>query len=138
MGPKGGTKTYSYLELADGKIVRRLRAQMGLSTKLESAIHNADSVELHVAQLDSRAMKEYSALMAIRTGEGPLFASEVQGITVSDYVLIAVLLAFGVATLAFGAGLLAFWLVWKIWREEISVKGTIKNSIKNLPSAVII
>lgn len=138
--------TYSYIELEGGVIIRRVKTLMGLNGKLKTVFNENELVELHFNEILTGVPDPGSVLLAIRMGNGRLYASHIPAIPDRPFILsVAPLfcLVFGIVGLPFfGIGFLLFIPGWEMYKNNRKAKESRKliaeatNYIKSLNGAI--
>ncbi|KQP17039.1 hypothetical protein [Pseudorhodoferax sp. Leaf265] len=73
--------TYTYIEFEDGQMLRQVTVMAGLDGKLDNAFKDRQPVELHVF----RMRKKYLLMLALKTHEGKIYATDISGNLVVQY-----------------------------------------------------
>ena len=124
---------YSYIEFTDGQFLRNVVVIDGLDGKLQGALSEKRPVELHAIYAEKG-----SRLVAMRTDNGRIFASEIPSGSIAVLGMSLSLAFCGVLLLPiFGLGLLFFWWAWKAWREQ-SLINSARKHVRALPNAVFL
>lgn len=113
MGP---INYYSSIEMDNGQVIKKV-TNHGLGSKLQQAFNEGASVELHIAPwVDKIAGLQLRGLLAIKTGDGHIYATEPVSPSSLNIFLVILLVPLGLITLPlFGIGLVFLWLAWKLW-----------------------
>lgn len=126
-----GSCTYSYIQFADGTMLRNVVVLGGLDGKLDAALESKQATELHVQP----GLKKKAALLAVKVGD-QLYAGEHSGSLFFMYVAMAVLILLVVATIwVFGLGLL--FLAFYTWLSLSLVRAT-KKYVRGLHGAILL
>lgn len=130
------TTTFSYIELTDGRMLRRVIVGGGLIGKLDGALQDDQSVELHV--LAGTRLRKTQMLLAIKMADGKLYAIEPDFNAFPFYIGIFVLVLLGIATIwVFGLGLMFLAFAWYVWHSVRIIKTGMRH-VRNLPSPVLL
>ncbi len=125
--------SYSYIEFTDGQMLRSVVVIDGLDGKLQAALSDQGPVELHAI-----CAEKGSRLVAVRTNDGRIYASEIQGGSFAVHVMSLSLVLCGVLLLpVFGLGFLFFWWAWKAWQGQ-SLVNSARKHVRALPNAVFL
>ncbi len=125
--------SYSYVEFTDGQMLRNVAVVGGLDGKLQGALSEQGSVELHAIYAEKG-----SRLVAVRANNGSIYVSEIQDGSFAVLVMSLSLAFCGVLLLPlFGLGLLFFWWAWKAWQGQRLVNSARKH-VRGLPNAVFL
>lgn len=101
---------YSYIEMSDGQIIKKLLTIMGLDGQLKMAFDNNENVDLHVNTMTDGSR----GLMAIKMGNGRTYALTITTLPFFDRYATIIMIFLGVPTIpVFGIGFLLLWGAWK-------------------------
>jgi hypothetical protein len=136
----GSINTYSYIELEGGQILRRFRTVMGLDGQFVAAFKENEVVELHVNEVLTGVPDPGVALLAIRRGNGKLYATHIPPSEMPFIlrVLPTVCFVAGLFTFWVGIGFLIWWAGWKLYKfKKTFAKGDeVRSYIKSLDGAI--
>jgi len=126
--------TYSYVELSDGQIIKKLIASMGINAKLREACKSAEPIELHVWPSSKRG--EW-VLLAVRMGDGKLFATDSIHYMAIQWWVAAFVMGCGIATIWALIGIAI--IVFAVWLFKlVAFKRQASRYIASLTGAVLI
>jgi len=133
-GERFGSTVYSYIEFDDGQMLRNLSVVGGLDGKLDAALDSGETIELHVMQGGKKA----DLLVAVKGGDGKLFATDLGGSSMMGYAMVAgtVILGLGLVPL-FGVGLVFLWVAWRSW-HGIRLVDLARQHVRALPNAILV
>ncbi|GKT18342.1 hypothetical protein AVHY2522_18430 [Acidovorax sp. SUPP2522] len=133
-GERFGSTVYSYIELGDGQMLRNVSVVGGLDGKLGAALDSGESVELHVMQ----GGKKTDLLVAVRGGDGKLFATDLGGSSVMGYAMVMGIMILGLGLVPlFGVGLVFLWAGWRSW-HGIRLVDLARKHVRALPGAILV
>lgn len=125
---------YTYIELADGQMIRNVSVVGGLGGKLDAALDHHDPIELHVMQ----GGKKSDLLIAVRASDGKIFATELGDSSTLSYALVISTAVLGLGLIPiFGIGLLFLWGAWRLWHGMKLVNDARKH-VRALPDAILV
>lgn len=97
---------YSYIEMSDGQIIKKLLTIMGIDGQLKMAFDNNENVDLHVNTMTDGSR----GLMAIKMGNGRTYALTISTLPFFDRYATIIMILLGVPTIpVFGIGFLLLW-----------------------------
>jgi hypothetical protein len=130
------TTTYSYVEFADGQIVRRLKAMSGLNGHVQQGFHKDEFVELHVNEILTGVPDPGAGLLAIRRGDGRLFAHTVPATPINVKTTTMLLFVAGILLMPFFfIGLLAWVPAWKMYKS-MKILDDVSRYVRSLDGAI--
>lgn len=128
--------TYRYIELADATIIREVTVMHGLDSKLNFAIKNGETVELHFVQKGAS-----NALIALKIESGKCFISNPSAGLSSALVSFFTLLIVAVIS-GFMFGIIGFLVMLApstfVWLKLIKPMLLVKKYLESIPNALII
>lgn len=75
--------TYTYIEFDDGQMLRQVMVMAGLNGKLQNAFEDKQPVELHAFNMKKKEL----FMLALRTHEGKIYATDLSGSLVWRFVV---------------------------------------------------
>lgn len=127
-------RIYSYLEFEDGQMLRRVTVGSGLDGKLDNAFQAKQPIELHIV---SRTKKDKN-LLAIKTHEGKLYATDLSGSLVMQYLAGLFIFVIGIPLILFwGVGLLFMYVAFAYLRIVERVRKA-RRYVRDLPNVIFV
>ena len=135
----GSTTTYSYIEMEGGEMIKKFTAFMGIDGLVKTAFENQDLIELHVIDTLPGSPNLESVVLAIKRGDGKLYATSILRTPFLATILGPIFLFLvGIPTLFFfGAGLLLWLFAWKMYKNKTAYAAA-GDYIRSLPDVVVI
>jgi hypothetical protein len=129
-----GSKQYAYIEFTDGEILRNICVVGGLDGKLDAALDDQGQIALYIMHGGKKA----DLLVAVRTSDGKVFATDLGGGSLLGYGMVAgtVVLGLGLIPL-FGIGLVFLWVAWRSW-HGIRLVEAAKTYVRDLPNVIFV
>lgn len=129
-----GSVQYDYVQFTDGRMLRRIQVIGGLIGKLDAALNDEGPVELHVMEGGKRA----DLLVAVKTSDGTLYATDLRGGAWMGRILVAGSVVLGLGLLPiFGIGLIFLWVAWRQWHGNHLVAGA-RQHVQGLRQAILV
>jgi hypothetical protein len=130
------TTTYSYVEFADGQIVRSLRSMSGLNGHVREGFQKDEFIELHVNELLTGVPDPGAVLLAIRRKDGRLFAHNVPAPPFIVKLMPIMLFVAGLFLMPlFFLGLLAWVPAWKM-HKSMKMLDDVSKYVRSLNGAI--
>lgn len=129
-----GSAQYAYIQFSDGRMLRNIQVVGGLIGKLDAALDDEGPVELHIMEGGKRA----DLLVAVKTSDGALYATDLRGGAWMGRILLAGWTVLGLGLLPiFGIGLIFLWVAWRQWHGMHLVEGA-RRHVQGLPRAILV
>ncbi|GEM_PF-2894384 len=129
-----GSAQYAYIQFSDGRMLRNIQVVGGLVGKLDAALDDEGPVELHIMEGGKRA----DLLVAVKTSDGALYATDLRGGAWMGRILLAGWTVLGLGLLPiFGIGLIFLWVAWRQWHGMHLVAGA-RRHVQGLPQAILV
>ena len=126
--------TYSYIKMSDGQRINKLVAETGLDGKLREAAIADQEVELHVAL----HCGETAGLIAIKVGDGPIFATKSTSVPPAKRVWKNAGWIVGVSLIPLlGVGLIILWRTWEL-SKAIASHDEVHDYVASLPNVTVL
>lgn len=131
---RAGSVQYAYLQFMDGRMLRNIHVVGGLIGKLDAALDDEGSVELHVMEGGKRA----DLLVALKTSDGTIYAMDLRGGAWAGRIMVAggVVLGLGLLPI-FGIGLIFLWVAWRQWHGMQLVAGA-RQHVRGLHQVILV
>ncbi|MFA7349527.1 MAG: hypothetical protein WC009_02100 [Methylotenera sp.] len=109
---------YSYIEMSDGTMIKKLFSMTGIDGKLNAALQSDQEVELHVApSLTKINGSKVLLLIAIKMPDGRIYAIEPDKLSPSIMYILAIVFMGILGSIIF-IGLILLWFAWNMWRQK--------------------
>lgn len=126
--------TYTYIEFNDGQMLRQVTVMAGLDGKLDNALKARQPVELHVF----RMRKKYLLMLALKTHEGRIYATDISGNLVVQYGFALFMTVAGVPLiLLWGIGIAMIFMGAIQFRALARIRKG-RAYLKSLPNAITV
>lgn len=129
-----GSVQCDYVQFTDGRMLRRIQVIGGLIGKLDAALNDEGPVELHIMEGGKRA----DLLVAVKTGDGTLYATDLRGGAWMGRILVAGSAVLGLGLLPiFGIGVIFLGVAWRQWHGNHMVVGA-RQHVQGLRQAILV
>lgn len=131
---KVASTTFSYIEFADGRILKNICAIGGLLGKIQTSFDSEEKIELHVMH----GGKTSDLLVAIKGNDGRTFVTDLGASSWVGYVSAASTLVLGISLIPIlGVGLVFIWAAWRTW-HGLQLVGSARKHLSTLANAIVV